>query len=111
MNLVILSGNVGTDPFFKTIKEGGKMAMFKLVTDTHVGEKVHNEWHELVCWNDLADAVEKILKKGDMIELQGFLKTRSVDDPQGGKRFYTEIHVRKFTKIKTHVQKPVTAAT
>lgn len=100
VNKVILLGNVGQDPGVRSLDNGIKVANFTLATTergytlkngTQVPDKT--EWHNIVVWRGLAEVVEKYVKKGDKLYLEGKIKTRSYDDKQGVKRYVTEIYV------------------
>jgi single-strand DNA-binding protein len=97
-NLVILVGNVGSDPEIRNISDGVKVANFSIATSETFtnknGEKSTNtEWHKLVAWNSIATVCEKYVKKGSQIFIQGKLKTRSYDDKDSVKHYTTEIYV------------------
>ena len=95
VNKVILVGNVGNDPEIKDVN-GTKLAQFPLATNESYtnknGEKVDNtEWHNIKIWRNLADIVEKFVKKGSQLYVEGKIKTRTYDDKDGIKRYATEI--------------------
>jgi len=96
INKVILLGNVGKDPEVKYFDNESSVANFSLATsETYTnknGEKVTNtEWHNVQAWRGLAKVVEKYVKKGDLIYIEGRIKTRSYDDKDGNKKYVTEI--------------------
>ncbi len=96
INKVILVGNVGKDPEVRHLDNGVAVAKFPLATsETYKnknGEKVTNtEWHNIVIWRGLADVVEKYVKKGNSLYIEGKIKTRSWDDKDGNKRYATDI--------------------
>lgn len=100
VNKVILLGNVGKDPEVRYLDTGIAVATFPLATSeraytlangTQVPERV--EWHNLVFWRSLAEAVEKYVHKGDKLYVEGKIKTRTYDDQSGTKRYVTEIFV------------------
>jgi len=96
INKVILLGNVGKDPEVKYFDNESSVANFSLATsETYTnknGEKVTNtEWHNIQAWRGLAKVVEKYVKKGDLIYIEGRIKTRSYDDKDGNKKYVTEI--------------------
>jgi len=96
INKVILLGNVGKDPEIKYFDNESSVANFSLATsETYTnknGEKVTNtEWHNVQAWRGLAKIVEKYVKKGDLIYIEGRIKTRSYDDKDGNKKYITEI--------------------
>jgi single-strand DNA-binding protein len=95
VNHVYLLGSVGKDPEVKDIN-GTKCATFTLATNETYkdrnGEKQTNtEWHTIVCWRNTADIVERFVKKGMQLFVEGKIKTRSWDDQSGNKRYVTEI--------------------
>ena len=96
INKVILLGNVGKDPEVKYFDNESSVANFSLATsETYTnknGEKVTNtEWHNIQAWRGLAKVVEKYVRKGDLIYIEGRIKTRSYDDKDGNKKYITEI--------------------
>ena len=97
VNRVILVGNVGADPEVKAVGES-KVANLTLATsetykDKSGERKTVTEWHRLVVWRGLAEIVEKYVKKGTMLYVEGKLQTRSWEDKDGNKKFTTEIVV------------------
>lgn len=98
VNLAILVGNVGKDPEIKVFDGGTKKATFTLATSEKYKDRngeVHEntEWHNIVCWRATADVVERFVKKGTQVYIQGKITTRSWDDQNGQKRYTTEIEV------------------
>lgn len=98
VNLAILVGNVGKDPEIKVFDGGTKKATFTLATSEKYkdrnGEAHENtEWHNIVCWRATADVVERFVKKGTQVYIQGKITTRSWEDQNGQKRYTTEIEV------------------
>lgn len=49
------------------------------------------EYHDIVAWARLAEICSKYLKKGKLVYVEGYLKTRSWDTPEGVKKFRTEV--------------------
>jgi single-strand DNA-binding protein len=96
VNRVVLVGNVGIDPDVKKLESGTTVCNFNLATNesyTKDGEKVQStEWHRIVLWRKLAEIAEQYVKKGDMLYIDGKIKTRSFDDKDGNKRYITEVH-------------------
>ncbi len=96
INKVILVGNVGKDPDVRYLDSGVAVANFPFATsETYKNknsEKVTTtEWHNIVIWRGLAEIVEKYVKKGSQLYLEGKIRTRSWDDRDGNKRYTTEI--------------------
>ena len=96
VNKVVLIGNAGQDPEVKHLDSGVSVANFTLATNEtykdKAGEKVtQTEWHRIVLWRGLAEVAEKYVKKGELLYIEGRLRTRSWDDKDGNKRYTTEI--------------------
>jgi single-strand DNA-binding protein len=91
LNKVQLIGRVGKDPEIKNLGES-KVAKFSLaISEKYKGEQ-KTEWQNIVIWNKLADVVQRFVKKGDLLYLEGKIQTRSWDQ-DGVKRYSTEIVV------------------
>ena len=99
INKVILIGNVGQDPevrYTGDVNNGAKVATLRIATteryrDRNGNLQEHTEWHSVVVWRNQADVVEKYVKKGSQLYIEGRLRTRSWDDQAGNKRYVTEI--------------------
>ncbi|PRY53740.1 single-strand binding protein [Arcticibacter pallidicorallinus] len=103
VNKVILVGHLGRDPEVRHLEGGASVANFTLATSetyTRDGKKVEQtEWHNIVVWRGLADVAAKYLKKGELIYVEGKLRTRSYDDKNGTKRYVTEIVADNFNML------------
>ena len=98
VNKVILVGNLGADPELNSANNGTQVANLSLATSEQSTDKSgerqeRTEWHRLVLWDKLADIAAQYLKKGSQIYVEGKLQTRSWDDPNGQKKWTTEIRV------------------
>jgi|SRR5690606_23269266 len=95
-NRVHLIGRLGKDPEIKVFNDKKKASFSLATTDTYKnqkGERVEEtQWHNIVIWGALAGVVEKYLKKGNEVALEGKLIHR-VYEANGEKRFITEINV------------------
>ncbi len=97
VNKVILVGNVGIDPEVRTTESGVKVARIRLATterlfDRQANEtKEHTEWHTITLWRGLADVVDRYVRKGTQIYVEGRLRTRDWMDKDNNKRYTTEI--------------------
>ncbi len=96
VNKVILLGNLGKDPEVRVFEGGTKKASFTLATgetflDKNGQRQDRTEWHNVVFWGNIVDVIEKYLKKGSQLYLEGRITTRSYDDKEGQKRYITEI--------------------
>lgn len=105
-NRVNLIGNLGFDPEVKELESGKKFARISLATSetykNNNGEQVKNtEWHNLVAWGPKASFVEKYLKKGHEIAIEGKLSHRSYDDDKGNKKYITEVVVNNILMLRS----------
>ena len=97
VNKVILVGRLGKDPEVRHLESGAAVANFTMATtesyrDRNTGERKDiTDWHNIVLWRGLADVAEKYLKKGNLIYVEGKLKTRSWEDKDGNTRYTTEV--------------------
>ncbi len=103
LNKVILIGNVGRDPDVRYFDSGAAVANFPLATSergytlangTVVPERT--EWHNVVVRRDLVPFVEKWVRKGSGVYVEGKIRTRNYDDQSGIKRYVTEIHADRI---------------
>lgn len=96
VNKVILVGRLGKDPEVRHLENGATVANFSMATsetykDRTTGERrEQTEWHNVVLWRGLAEVAEKYVKKGDMIYVEGKLRTRSWEK-DGVTRYTTEV--------------------
>ena len=96
INRLTLLGNVGKDPEIKKLDGDRTVASFPLATsETYKdksGEKVtKTEWHNITVWGALAGVVEKWVKKGQLLYLEGKVETRSYEDKEGNKKYVTNV--------------------
>jgi single-strand DNA-binding protein len=96
VNKVILIGRLGKDPEVRNLDNGAVVANFSIATsesykDRTTGEKKEvTEWHNIVLWRGLAEIAQKYLRKGDMVFIEGKLRTRSWEK-DGVTRYTTEV--------------------
>ncbi|MCR9179770.1 MAG: single-stranded DNA-binding protein [Erythrobacteraceae bacterium] len=98
LNKVMLIGNLGADPEIRTFQNGGKVANLRIATseswkDRNTGERQERtEWHTVAIFGEgLVGVVERFLKKGSKIYVEGKLQTRKWQDQQGNDRYSTEV--------------------
>jgi single-strand DNA-binding protein len=107
LNKVTLIGNLGNDPEIRTTSNGSKVANFSLATtrqwNSASGEKQEKtEWHKCIAWNTggkgtgLADIIERYVKKGDKLYVEGRIEYRQFEDKEKQTRYVTEINVREI---------------
>jgi len=100
-NKVQLIGNLGQDPDVKSIESGRKVANLSIATNETYknakGEKVtETQWHNVVAWGKTAEIIEKYLKKGSEVAVEGRLVNRNYLDKQGVKKYITEVLVNEI---------------
>ena len=103
-NSVQLIGRLGKDPEVRTFDNDRKLATFSIATtDTYKnqkGEKVEDtQWHNIVIWGKLAEVVEKYLKKGNEVAVEGKLIHRMYETKEGDKRYITEVNVNDLLML------------
>ena len=103
VNKVILVGNLGRDPEIRSLQDGTRVANLSIATsenwrDKTTGERREKtEWHRIVIFNDrLVDVVERFVKKGSKLYVEGQLQTRKWTDQQGQERYSTEVVLQRF---------------
>ena len=103
LNKVLLIGNVGKDPDVRYFDNGQAVANFPLATSergytlangTVIPERT--DWHNIVVRREQVAFVEKWVRKGSGLYVEGKIRTRSYDDPNGVKRYVTEIHADRI---------------
>ena len=103
VNKVILLGNLGKDPEIRTMNSGSKVASFSLATSKRWKDKITQEqkdktsWHNIVVFGDgLVGIVEKYVRKGSKIYIEGEIQTRKWQDQDGNDRYTTEVVVQGY---------------
>ena len=103
VNKVILLGNLGKDPEIRSLQSGNKMATFSLATSKRWKDKSTQEqkdktsWHNVVIFGDgLVSIVERFVKKGSKVYIEGELNTRKWQDSDGNDRYTTEVVLQGY---------------
>ena len=97
INKVIIIGNLGMDPEIRYMPSGASVCSISVATseswkDKQSGEKkTRTEWHRIKLFNKLGEIVNKYLKKGSKIYIEGFLRTNKWKDRDGNERYSTDI--------------------
>lgn len=106
VNKAILVGRLGKDPEVRNLENGAVVANFTMATsetykDRVTGEKKEiTDWHNIVLWRGLAEVAQKYLHKGDMVYIEGKIRTRSWEK-EGITRYTTEIIADEMTMLST----------
>ena len=108
VNKVILLGNLGRDPDIRSMQNGKKMSSFSIATSKRWKDKNTQEqkestsWHNIVVFNEgLVDVIEKYVKKGSKIYVEGELSTRKYQDKDGNDRYTTEVVLQGYNSTLT----------
>lgn len=102
VNKVILVGNVGKDPEIRTFGNGGKVVNFSIATSENWKDKQgqrqeKTEWHNIAVFNDgLIGVIERYVKKGSKLYIEGKLQTRKWQDRDGNDKYTTEIVLQGY---------------
>ncbi|KAF0131526.1 MAG: single-stranded DNA-binding protein [Bacteroidetes bacterium] len=107
LNKVMLIGRLGKDPDVISFESGGKKMTVSLATSERYRDREGNwqdqtEWHNIVAWGNLAsDIAEKRRSyvKGDLLFIEGKIKSRQYTDSQGVTKSITEIIAEKMNLI------------
>ena len=113
LNKVMLIGNLGADPEVRSFQNGGKVANLRIATseqwkDRNSGERQERtEWHTVAIFSEgLINVVERYLRKGSKVFVEGQLQTRKWQDQQGNDRYSTEVVLRGFNGTLTMLDGP-----
>ncbi|MFC4256642.1 single-stranded DNA-binding protein [Altererythrobacter xixiisoli] len=108
LNKVMLIGNLGADPEIRSFQNGGKVANLRIATsetwkDRNSGERQERtEWHTVAIFSEgLVGVVERYLRKGSKVYIEGQLQTRKWQDQQGNDRYSTEVVIRGLGGVLT----------
>lgn len=104
LNKAIIIGNLGSDPEIRTTGGGSRVAQFSVATSrrwtTNSGEQQEKtEWHRIVVWGKLVDVVEKYVKKGQQVYVEGEIQYRQYEDKEGVTKYTTEINARELMML------------
>lgn len=107
LNKVILIGRLGKDPEITSFESGNRKMSVTMATTERYRDRDNNwvdqtEWHNLIAWGNLANDIadkRRNYAKGDMMYVEGRLRTRQYTDNQGINRYVTEIQVDKMMQL------------
>ncbi|CAN1607424.1 K03111 ssb; single-strand DNA-binding protein [Candidatus Pelagibacterales bacterium] len=108
LNKVLLIGRLGNDPEIKQMQNGKSVARLSVATseswkDKNTGEKKEKtEWHRVVIFNEgLVGVVQKYLKKGAQVYIEGQLNTNKYTDSSGQEKYSTQIVLQGYSSSLT----------
>ena len=96
INRVELLGRVGADPEMRYTQSDTPVTQLRLATDRRrQNEETIADWHSVVCWGKLAEAVHQYVGKGDRLYVAGRLVQHSYEAEDGQRKYRTEIHAQE----------------
>lgn len=98
INKCTLIGRAGKDPVLHTTESKKQVVKFTLATwenykdeKEESGWRTETEWHNVVVWGQAAEGLSKSVKKGNLVYVEGVIKTRSYEDKDKNVKYITEI--------------------
>jgi len=112
-NVAIIVGRMGQEPEIRYAANGNAVANLSIATSKKYKGEEETEWHRIVCFGKLADVVREWVHKGDLIGIQGEIRTRKWQDNSGHDRYSTEIIAHRLdmlgSKNRSDEQRPAPA--
>ncbi len=111
LNKVMLIGHLGDEVKLHYFEGGDCVGRFPIATnETYTSKKTNEristtEWHNIVVRNKGAEICEKYLSKGDLVYIEGRIRSRKWTDDKGIERYSTEILCSDFTFLSTKKDK------
>jgi single-strand DNA-binding protein len=104
LNKVMLIGNLGRDPEVKYTPSGHAVATFTMATtrkwkSKDGADQEDTQWHNIKVWGRQAEVAQQYLKKGRQIYVEGRLETRTYDDKDGNRKWFTEVVALQFLML------------
>lgn len=96
LNKIMLIGYVGRDAEVKYTNSGMAVMKFSIATDQNQKDQNGNwqrstTWHDIVCFDKLAENMKEFVKKGRRVYVEGRLSKRDYMDKQNIKRYVVEV--------------------
>ena len=109
INKVILIGNTGKDPEYKTLQDGTPVAKLAIATTENYRLKngdsqSRTEWHTIIVWRGLATFAKEYIRKGSLLYVEGKLRNRQYEDKEGHKKFMTEVVANQIIMLDKKVK-------
>ena len=112
VNMAIVVGFVGDNPRVNATQSGRKVASFTIATTekgytAQSGQQIPDktEWHNIVCWGKTAEVVERYVRKGSSLYIQGKMRTRTYEK-DGQTRYVTEIECESMQMLDRRADNP-----
>jgi single-strand DNA-binding protein len=85
MNSITVCGNIG-EPTLRFTKTGKAVLSFGLATTRKINDEERTVWHNVTCWDTLAENLAAVINKGDRLLVTGRIDTEQYIDKEGAKR-------------------------
>ena len=90
-NRVVLAGNLTRDPELRFTQEGVPVCSFSIAVNRIGSKSEAVDYFNVSCWRELGETVANYKKKGDPILVEGRLKYRTWQAPDGTKRSAVDV--------------------
>jgi single-strand DNA-binding protein len=90
-NRVVLAGNLTRDPELRFTQEGVPVASFSIAVNRVRSKSEAVDFFNVSAWRELGETVANYKKKGDPILVEGRLKYRTWQAPDGAKRSAVDV--------------------
>ena len=91
----MLLGHLGKDAETKFTPSGSSVTKFSVATNRRTKDQQTGEWKDETDWANVvvwkAENLANYLTKGKMVWVEGRLQTRTYDDKDGKKQYFTEV--------------------
>ena len=107
LNRVMLIGRIGKEPDTFAFEDGTKKISFSLATTESYRDKSSGEWKDITDWHNIVAyryLAERNVAKGDLIYVEGKIKTRKYTDKDGNNRYTTEVVAERFNMLSKYQQ-------
>ena len=95
LNKVYLLGHLGRDPELKITTNSAVLKFSMATAESFLKDQKwqeRTEWHQIDVWGKRAEALSKILAKGDKVCVEGSLRTHMWETRSGEKRYSTAVN-------------------
>lgn len=111
MNKVILIGRTTKDIELKTTTTGKAIVNFNLAvnrTFKNGNGEYESDFFTCIAFGNLAETINRYVKKGDLVGIEGRLQTRNYTDREGKKHYLTEVMVENIDFLQPKKQQGTT---
>jgi len=104
LNKVQLIGNLGADPEMRSTSTGIRLAKLRIATsrrwnDRQGQQQEKTQWHNVTCWDKLAEVCERYLKRGSQVYVEGSIEYSQIDGKDGQVKYFTDIRARELIML------------